>query len=220
MIKKLIAWLRQTPVYKKASSDAAYRTSLLTGWSQFINLIYAVLNGVLGIAHHSAWFLTLFVYYAILFVIRLYAATYGLKETTKRTDQSVMRFCGWWLCFLAVVVSGVVWLDFTIERDASKPFVLMIVIAAYTFWKATMAIINIIKAHKRKSPLLISLRNINCADAAMAVLSLEHAMIATFSEDAGRFSMTMDGAVGAGVFLIVLGLGISMILGNQTADNT
>ncbi len=45
-------------------------------------------------------------------------------------------------------------------------------------------------------------------------------MIASFSEGAGRFSMTMDGAVGAGVFLIVLGLGISMILGKQTADNT
>lgn len=217
MIRKLFDRIDQTPVGKKISNDVAYRTSLLAGWSLCINLIYAVMNGVLGIVHRSVWFITLFAYYLILSVMRFYAVTYGLKENSKRSDQSVMRFCGWWLCFLAIVISGVVCLDFTVERDASKPFVLMLIIAIYTFWKATMAIINIIKAYKRKSLLLITLRNINCADAAMAILTLEHGMIATFGEGEGpdRFMMTMDGAVGAGAFLIVLVLGISMVLSKK-----
>lgn len=214
MIRKVLNKIKQTPVGEKISSDVAYRTSLLAGWGLCINLIYTVMNGILGIVNRSLWFITLFAYYLILSVMRFYAVTYGLKDQPKRSDRSVMRFCGWWLCLLAIVISGVVCLDFTVDRDASKPFTWMLVIAVYTFWKATMAIINIIKAHKRKSPLLITLRNINCADAAMAILTLEHAMISTFGGEGGRgrFMMTMDGAVGAGAFLIVIGLGISMVL--------
>lgn len=213
MIRKVFDKIKQTSVGKKISSDVAYRTSLLAGWSLCINLIYAVMNGVLGIVNKSLWFITLFAYYLILSAMRFYAVTYGLKHQSKRSDRAVMRFCGWWFCLLAIVISGVVCLDFTVDRDASKPFTWMLIIAVYTFWKATMAIINIIKAHKRKSPLLITLRNINCADAAMAILTLEHAMISTFGrgDGSGRFMMTMDGAVGAGAFLIVIGLGISMV---------
>ena len=77
MNKKLSNRIRQTHVYKKASSDAAYRTTLFAGLSLFVNLIYAVLNCTLGIKHNSAWFFTLFVYYAILSIMRFYAVTRG-----------------------------------------------------------------------------------------------------------------------------------------------
>ena len=90
--------------------------------------------------------------------------------------------------------------------------IIMITIATYTAWKVTMAIVNIVKAHKKKALLLITLRNIGCADAAMSVLTLEHSMIATFGSGESRLAATMDGAVGMGAFLIVLLLGISMIV--------
>lgn len=49
MIRKLYDRIDQTPVGQKISSDVACRTSLPAGWSQYINLIYAAVNGVPGI---------------------------------------------------------------------------------------------------------------------------------------------------------------------------
>lgn len=66
MIQKVLNKIEQTSVGKKISSDVAYRTSLLAGWGLCINLIYAVMNGVLGVVNRSLWFITLFAYYLIL----------------------------------------------------------------------------------------------------------------------------------------------------------
>lgn len=205
--------------WQKAKDDPVCRTLLIACAVLCVNLVYAVMNVVLGIIHISAWHFTLFTYYAILSVMRFYAVIYGLTAESKCTDRSIMRFCGWLLCFLAIVISGVVCLNFTVDRNASKPFVLMITIATYTTWKVTMAIINIVKAHKKQEPLLIALRNIGCADAAMSILTLEHSMIATFGSDESRLMATMDGTVGLGAFLIVLLLGIGMTIRRSSAND-
>ncbi len=44
------------------------------------------------------------------------------------------------------------------------------------------------------------------------MLTLSHSMLSTFSPDSVSFNRTMEGGVGAGVFLIILGLGISMLV--------
>lgn len=212
MVKKAMEALERTAVGRRAIRDGQFRTVLLACWSLCLNLAYAVFNGVLGVLHDSYWYVTLFAYYAVLSAMRYYTVTYEFRKKSGRTVQSVMRFCGGWLCFLSVVVSGIVVLTIHSQRDSSRSVVVMIAIAAYTFWKATMAVINIVKARKQKNLLLITLRNINCADAAMSMLSLEHAMISTFEGSYDSFSMAMDAATGAGAFAIVFALGISMVI--------
>lgn len=212
MVKEIRGLIERTSIGQKAIRDGRFRTVLFACGSLCVNLAYALYNGIIGIVGSSSWFVTLFAYYGVLAVMRFYAVTYEFKDAGKRTEYSVMRFCGGWLCFLASVLSGMVVLNITTGRDASRHMIVMIAIATYTFWKTTVAIINIIKVRKKNAPLLTTLRNINCADAAVSMLTLEHSMISTFGDSTGQFSVTMDAATGAGAFLIILALGISMVV--------
>ncbi len=212
MMKKILSLAGKTAVGEKAISDPRFRTVLFSCISLGINLSYSLYNGIVGIIYSSFWFITLFAYYTILSAMRFYAVTYELRSTDKRTEYSVMRFCGICLCFLAIVISGMVCLNIASDRNASKHMVLMITIATYTFWKASVAIVNSIKVRRKGSPLLITLRNINCADAAVSMLALEHSMIATFGDGEYRFALVMDAATGAAAFLTIILLGIGMVI--------
>ncbi len=219
MVKKISGFIGRTSIGRQAILDGRFRTVLFACGSLCINLAYALVNGIFGIVSSSFWFITLFAYYAILAVMRFYAVTYEFKRTGKRAECSVMRFCGWWICFLAVVLSGMVCLNIATGRDASRHMIPMIAIAAYTFWKATVAIINLIKVRKKNSPLLTTLRNINCVDATVSMLALEHAMLSTFGGGTNSFTVIMDAATGAGAFLIVLILGVSMVAGKKQNES-
>ena len=88
----------------------------------------------------------------------------------------------------------------------------MITIAAYTFYIVIHAIISFVKARKKKDLSMIMLRNISMACAIVALLSLERSMLGTFGDAGDRFSMTMTIISGACTFLIVVGIGVSMII--------
>lgn len=212
MIIRIKNILNRTVVGKQAVSDEAYRTALFALTGLVCNLIFALYNGVLGIFFASPLFFVMFIYYTVLSLMRFYAVTYKFGQGKRRSERSVMRFCGALLIILAAVLSAVVWLNIESKRSAAKHDIIMISIAAYTFWKATLAIINIVKARKKRSLLIITLRNINAADAAASLLSLEHSMVATFGEGNGSFAVTMDAATGAGTVALVSLLGIGMLL--------
>ncbi len=218
MVKQIADFIGRTSIGRQAMQDGRFRTVLFACISLCINLAYALVNGIYGIATSSFWFVTLFAYYAILAAMRFYAVTYEFKRPNKRTEYSVMRFCGRGICFLAVVLSGMVCLNIATARDASQHMIVMITIAAYTFWKATAAIIHMVKVRKKHSPLLTTLRNINCVDAAVSMLSLEHAMLSTFGDGTSPFAVMMDAATGAAAFLTVLTLGGSMVARKRQSE--
>ena len=218
MLKKLIGQLERTSIGRRAVQDGRFRVVLITCAVLGINLAYAIYNGIIGFVYTSFWFISLFIYYSILSVMRFYAVTFEFRDGGKRTEYSVMRFCGALLCFLAIVLSGMVCLSITSERDASRHQIIMIAIAAYTFWKAITAVINIIKASKKIAPLLITLRNISCADAAVSILTLQHSMLSTFGDGFNRTAAIMDAATGAGAFAVILIMGICMLAAKKPAQ--
>ncbi len=79
------------------------------------------------------------------------------------------------------------------------------------FYKLTMSIINMVKARKEKSLLLITLRNIGYSDALVSLLSLQTALFAAFGQAEDEFIPVMNALTGAAVCLMVLGLGIYMV---------
>ena len=88
----------------------------------------------------------------------------------------------------------------------------MISIATYTFYKMTLAIINLVKAKKRKSLLLLTLRNIGFAEMLASMLSLQASMIASFNSGNGLDARLMTILTGAAVCIFILAIGISMIV--------
>ena len=108
---------------------------------------------------------------------------------------------------MAVVLCGAVVL--LIREEGGKHYAgfLIFAVAAYTFYKIILAVINLIKVRRMKSPLLLAIRNIGYADALVAVLSLQTAI----GEGEEQNTQWMNGMTGVAVCLMILAIGIYMI---------
>lgn len=133
------------------------------------------------------------------------------RELIRKKQISVIRTDGSLLLLLNLALSGVVLL--TIAKGTAKTHseIIVISIAAYTFYKITMAVINMVKVRKMQSPILITLRNIGVADALVSLLTLQATMLASFRETSSLDPNRMNGITGLAVCILIAALGVSMI---------
>ena len=107
------------------------------------------------------------------------------------------RNIGILLSFLTIALAGAVILLVNQEGGKSYHGYMIFVVAMYTFYKAIISIINIMRARKMQSPLLVTIRNIGYADALVSVLSLQTAMFRSFGEDSNIDPTLTNGITGA-----------------------
>lgn len=84
MLKKLIGLLERTSIGRRAVQDGRFRVVLITCAVLVINLAYAIYNGIIGFVYASFWFISLFIYYSILSVMRLHLSS-GTAESGRNT---------------------------------------------------------------------------------------------------------------------------------------
>lgn len=125
--------------------------------------------------------------------------------------HEVYRNTGVLLSFITIVLAGAVILLVNQEGGKSYQGYMIFVVAMYTFYKAIISIINIIRARKMQSPLLVTIRDIGYADALVPVLSLQTAMFSSFGEESSIDPALMNGITGACVCTMTLAIGIYMI---------
>ena len=198
--------------------DYRFRTVLTTMPSFVINVAYTIYNGVIGVMNQSAWFITMAVYYSLLGIMR-YCAVHTERKISHMEDQklirkkelAVIKTDGILLLLLNLALSGVVLLTIAKGRAKAYSEIIAISIAAYTFYKITMAVINMVKVRKMQSPILITIRNIGVADALVSMLTLQMTMLVSFQGTDGLNGDRMNGITGLAVCLLISALGISMI---------
>ena len=218
VIKKILEVIKKNPLGERFLADYTFRTILTTLPAFLINVAYTVYNGVIGIMNQSVWFITMAVYYSLLGIMRYRAVSTGRKisrlddrEQIRKKELSVIKTDGILLLVLNLALSGVVLL--TIAQDTAKRHseIMVISIAAYTFYKITMAVVNMVKVRKTKSPILITIRNIGAADALVSMLTLQAAMFASFQDKNSLNTNQMNAITGLSVCILISILGISMI---------
>ncbi len=218
VIKKILEVIKKNPLGERFLADYTFRTILTTLPAFLINVAYTVYNGVIGIMNQSVWFITMAVYYSLLGIMRYRAVSTGRKisrlddrEQIRKKELSVIKTDGILLLVLNLALNGVVLL--TIAQDTAKRYseIMVISIAAYTFYKITMAVVNMVKVRKRKSPILITIRNIGAADALVSMLTLQAAMFASFQDKNSLNTNQMNAITGLSVCILISILGISMI---------
>ena len=188
--------------------------SLSTGW----NLLYALFNGLLAWYYRSWWFLTLCAFYAMLGLMRLSVVT--IRRRPGKSGAELMRHNGYAVMALSIVLSGMTLLTIRERQNPVRSLVVMIAIAAYPFAMVGWSIRNTVKARRQKSAAMITLRDIACAGAIGSILSLERAMLGTFGDAEDAFTLTMEAASGAGAFVLLIGIGLSMVLESRRYQNT
>ncbi|MDO4304015.1 MAG: hypothetical protein Q4D94_08865 [Bacillota bacterium] len=215
IIKPAIA---ANPYTNKAVTDYRWRTILFAVPGMVSNIIFAIFNGVIGIASHSAWFGTLSAYYILLSIMRAGVVRQERKISTilekqehMRRELSVYRRNSILFILMAVVLAGAVILLLNAQGGKNYPGFMIYAVAAYTFYKIIMSTIQVIKVGKRKSPLLSITRRIGYIDSCVSILTLQTAMFASFADGEEGLIKLMNGITGTVVCLMVLGLGIQGI---------
>ncbi len=207
----LMKKFRSTAVGEKYMNDVRFRTGVSLYQGFFINLLYIVMKLASGIVYRSAWFIVLAVYYILLAVMR-FLLVRRLNVQDEASQLRLYRLCGIMLLFMNQALVGIVVFMVQQNRGFDYPGFLIYAMAAYSFYAVTIAIINIVKTRRHKSPILSAAKAVNLVAAMVSILSLETAMLAQFSgNDDPRFRPMMTGATGGGVCTIVIVMAIYMI---------
>ena len=220
-IPKLIKWvkmkLRAYPITAKLLENYDFRTLFFGAFSLTLTLAYAVYNGVIAIQRiMPVWHGALSAYYIYLVCMRFGVLFYrgkrhsGKVERVGLIEARKFRNCG--ILLVVVIISLSAAILQMVEADAGfdKPGLMIYVAATYTCIKVTTSIMNFLKARREDDYTLETLRNVNLADAAVAILALQTAMLHEFG--AGLDTGIFNALTGAGVCSVIFALGVYMII--------
>ena len=224
------SFVKKYPLLGKWMGTYEARTLLFAACSFVINVGYVVLNIVMAALMSSIWYAALAAYYFALGALR-YAVLFGTRKAKKNAQTErglaaeklrIYRNCRIALHTIAGVVAFAVVqfvrsgggsiAELAAQNMRTYTMITMISSAAFTFYKMTLSIVNLVKVHKMTDPELWALRNINLAAALVSLLALQTTMTLFLSQPLTREMSVFNGIVGLVVVLIVAGLGIVMII--------
>ena len=203
----------QNPYVSRYRTDIVFKTKISLLLSLALNTGYAVLKFVTGIFYGSAWLITLAAYYTLLLTMRFLLVLHIHRNTRDMAAEwKRCRACGVVLLLMNIILTGMVILVLQRGEGFVYPGYLIYGMALYDFCTMTMAIVNLVKSRKQKSPVLTAAKVINVAAALIAMLSLETAMITQFgAEDGEVFRHTMIALTGGGICVIMVIMAVLMI---------
>lgn len=212
MIKvEVIRILSKNPFTLKIVKEYDFRTAILGLGTLLINL--AFLSYYLGytVFNFSIWYLGLTIYYALLFFAREITLYNFYRYPNNRTKEiNVHLIVGILLCLLPLflfITAG------EASRQTSKfkePILHVLVVGGITIYKLTMGIYNALKAHKSHDLIVISLKNINLAEALASLVALMATVLVLTKDDSKVNQISID-LVSFAMIVVTLFLGISMI---------
>ena len=197
-------------------TDAVFKSNVGLYRSLAINLIYVVVNAVSGYIYQTYWFVIFAIYYAIIAMMRFLLVRYVIKNPIGKNylgELKRARLCAYILMTVNLVLSGAVLMMVFFDRGFQYQGFLIYVVAMYTFYITTTAVIDMIKYRKYKSPIMSITKVIKMASALFSMLFLETAMFAQFgAETSPEVKKLMIMLTGAGISIAVVSMAIYMIV--------
>ncbi len=209
------ARLQRGKFTRALTEDYTFRTLALAGCSLIINIGFVLFNTLFAVFTDNPWYGALAGYYFLLTALR--AGVFYLERRAKEKEDYELRqvknyrLCGGALLLLDVAMSAAVTMMVVAQQPTKYTEITAIVFAAYSAYKISFAIWNIFKAKRTKDWQVQAFRNIDLADGAISLLSLQTTLISTFSAE-GESMLLLNGLTGAFVCLFTIGLGVFMIL--------
>lgn len=180
------------------------RTLKISFISFLFNAAFSVYHIVLGITTHSWWLFTVGIYYVILSTAKF--------VVIQKEDNNIFipKFTGVMLMLLSIPLVGTVILAVVRDRGIVMHEIVMIAMAAYSFTKITIAIINLVRSRKSSSAKLITLRNISLSAAFVSIFALQRSMLVSFEGMTETEIRIMNTATGSAVCIAVFLLGLNL----------
>lgn len=204
------------PLGNRYATDKIYRTKVSLNLSLGINLLYVAVNVLSWYLYQSWWFVCLAVYYAILSVMRFLLVRYVRINHIGANRHGELRralACSYIMLLLNFFLSGAVLMVVYQNRGYEYHGIMIYVMAMYTFYTATHAIINLVKYRSFESPVMSAAKGISMAAALVSMLNLETAMFAEFGADmAIEDQRLMIMLTGGGIAITVIVMAVYMIM--------
>ena len=204
------------PFGNRYMSDRAFRTKISLYISLGISLLYVAIN--LWSWHFSRrwWFVVLAVYYVIMSVMRFLLVRYVRKNEIGMSilqEWKRSRICAYTLLLINLSLSGAVLMILYQNRGYDYPGIMIYVMALYTFYSTTHAIVDIVKYRKLGSPIMSTAKIVSLSAALVSMLNLETAMFAQFGADMEpEHQRLFIILTGAGVSVTVVTLSVILIV--------
>ena len=197
-------------------TDSKFKGNVNLYQGAVIDAFYTGFKLITGIIYSSVWFITLAVYHLFLGFLRVYLIICGRKEKNLAENLLFEYNCykktAWCLFLLNIPMGGMIVLMIWANSGFTYPGYVIYLSAMYTFYKAIMAIINLVKFRNIGSPILSSAKVVNFVAAMMSVLGLQTAMIAAFSVNQETFRLTSNAITGGAITITVVVIAIYMIV--------
>ena len=204
------------PLGNRYMTDKVFRTKVSLFSSLAVNLLYVGINLLSWYLYKSWWFVCLAVYYTILSVMRFLLARYVRLHQIGANRYGELRrslICSYIMLLLNLFLSGAVLMVVYQNRGYQYHGVMIYVMAMYTFYITTSAIINLVKYRKLGSPVVSTTKVISLAAALVSMLNLETAMFAEFgAEMAPKYQRLMIMLTGAGISVVVITMAVFRIV--------
>ena len=204
------------PIGHRYMTDAAFKTHVSLYTSLAANLLYVGVNVLSWFLYRSMWFVVLAVYYVILAVMRFLLVRYVRLDPlglNRLGELRRARLCSCILLLLNFVLTGAVMMILYQNKGFEYHGILIYVMASYTFYITTHAIVDLVRYRKYKSPVMTVSKLISLSAALVSMLALETAMFSQFGgEMPVRDQRLMIALTGAGVSIAVISMSVFMIV--------
>ena len=197
-------------------TDVVFRMNTNLYISLGISLLYVLTNAISGIIYKTYWFGIFAVYYGIIAIMKFLLVRYvghNLIGDNHLAELKRARLCAGILLTVNLALSAAVLMMIFFDRGFNYQGILIYVNALFTFYMMTIAIIDLIKYRKYKSPIMSITMVIKMASALFSMLFLETAMFAQFGKETSAFvKRLMIMLTGAGISIIVLAMAIYVLV--------
>ena len=199
----------------RAVLDAAARALRPPSWATLVvSAPYAILCLLAAVAHVSAWFASLAVYYLTLCCLRGYLLL-GLRQAATEEDAQVTvrcRKCAWMLIALCVPLAGIVILAVSADAAFSYPGHMVYAFGAYAFGSTGTAVAGLAGSRRHRCPIRVAWGVVSLGSALVSVFALQTALLSRFSMEGIGYRMVMNMATGAGVLIILGAAAVALLL--------
>lgn len=214
--RKLKNKLYQNKYADKYLTDVVFKTQVGLYCSLVVNFIYVAVNVISAFVFRTNWFGIFAIYYGIIAIMRFLLVRFVMKNpigTNRLGELKRARLCACILLTVNIALSGAVLMMIFFNRGFQYQGFLIYVIATYTFYITTTAIIDMVKYRKYKSPVMSIIKVIKMASALFSMLFLETAMFAQFGADTPEETkQIMIMITGAGISITVIVMAVYMVV--------
>lgn len=212
-----VSWMEEHEFTRLLLRNFGFRTIIFAIGSFLMSLLFSGFNAYMGIVNRSIWYGALAAFYIALAFLRGGVLFYHKSRLNKKTENDefvkakVYRNSGIITLILNIALSSAI--AQMIFSDAHFTYVGLTIFAyaAYAFYKITISIIALVKAHKQTDLTVRAIRNINLVDALVSILALQTALLTMFSEGDINISL-FNTFTGVAVSFLSIGIGIYMIV--------